>query len=315
MARGPSKFDRLVHLLNLLRSRRQLTAPRLVEELGVHVRSIYRYVQSLSEMGVPVYYDRGYKVATDAFLPPLNFTADEYNVLRLLLSASVVARHPTYRDLAGQITAKIDAAASEQATGSAPTTYLDSPTSYRPETVSRWYRDLEHATAEQLVVTLDYESISTGQTTREVEPHFIVFRGRSFYLVAYCRWREDFRTFRIDRVRGLSITERMFQRRSGVSPETYFEGAWGVATGQSVEVVVRFTGIAARIVRLGHYHERQQIEDEGDGAIRYSVTVNGTTEITRWIMGFGPEAEVIAPEDLRQAVRSSVVAMAARYVD
>ncbi|MCK4427433.1 MAG: HTH domain-containing protein [candidate division Zixibacteria bacterium] len=72
-----AKADRLLLILNLLRSRRNLKASNLAKECEVSERTIFRDIQALSEARVPIYFDSGYKLLTDAFLPPLNFTVDE----------------------------------------------------------------------------------------------------------------------------------------------------------------------------------------------------------------------------------------------
>ena len=79
---GMAKYDRLLYILNLLRSRKNLNARNIAEECGVTERSIYRDILSLSEANVPIYYDCGYKLASDNFLPPLNFDFDEYQFLK-----------------------------------------------------------------------------------------------------------------------------------------------------------------------------------------------------------------------------------------
>jgi len=87
-----AKYDRLLYVLNVLRSRRTMNAARLAQECGVTERSIYRDIISLSEANVPIYYDNGYKLASDNFLPPLNFNLEEYSCLRLALESSPLVR-------------------------------------------------------------------------------------------------------------------------------------------------------------------------------------------------------------------------------
>ena len=70
---------------------------------------------------------------------------------------------------------------------------------------------------------------------------------------------------------------------------------------------------AARWVRDEQFHESQQTEDLEDGSILYSVCVQGTREITRWILGYGGEVEVLEPESLREAVAAAGRRMAALY--
>ena len=77
--------------------------------------------------------------------------------------------------------------------------------------------------------------------------------------------------------------------------------------------VTEGNGSAARVVRGGTHHAEEQVETFRDGRVRYRVRVRGLEEIQRWLLGFGPEAFVVAPESLREAIGRTAAATAARY--
>lgn len=316
---GMSKYDRLLHILNLLRSRRTLNARRLAEECQVTERSIYRDLITLSEANVPIYYDKGYKLASGNFLPPLNFTAEEYACLQLALESSPLAKAGRKADTIRQIKAKIDCSLSdstkEQNRILTPAPHIEIDTTIADRGATKYYGALEQAVSEQVSVELEYDSIEHGTTQREVEPYFIVFRRHAFYFVGYCHLRGDFRTFRIDRVRNLKPTGRKFARKREMTAATYFEGSWGVYQGRPVEVTVDFSSRAARVVAGSRHHPKESIERLGPDLVRYRVTVPGTEEIKRWILGFGTEAEVIGPEELRAELARVAKQLASVYRD
>ncbi|MCK4225051.1 MAG: HTH domain-containing protein [candidate division Zixibacteria bacterium] len=104
-----SKYDRLLYVLNLLRGRPGLSASQLARECEVSERTIYRYITSLSSANIPIYFDKGYRLLSDAFLPPLNLTPDDYLVLKMALSSSVFANRSPLRKQAKSVLAKIEA--------------------------------------------------------------------------------------------------------------------------------------------------------------------------------------------------------------
>jgi predicted DNA-binding transcriptional regulator YafY len=301
---GMTKYDRLLHILNLLRSRRNLNAEKLAEECGVTERSIYRDIISLSEANVPIYYDNGYRLASDNFLPPLNFDFEEYTCLRLALESSPLRQTGRYKDVLKRIRGKVDARLSEivkqQRRSAVDTTHIEIAVSQPTAGFEKRFRLLEEAIGADRCVDLDYESVSSGRSRRVVEPYFIVFRARAFYFVGFCRERQDFRTFRLDRIVKLQLLEEQFQRRRDISAHDYFEGSWEVFKGEPVEVVVEFSGAAARVVTSSVHHATEQLEELDSGRVRYSARVSGLAEIKRWIAGFGAEATVISPDELRQ---------------
>ncbi len=314
---GMNKYDRMLHILNLLRTRRNLNAGRLAAECGVTERSIYRDIIALSEMNVPIYYDNGYKLASDNFLPPLNFTFEEYSLLRLALESSPLIKTDSYQDIFKSVKAKIESCLSEQVKQekkfAAETTHIENPLPGEREKGERFYDIIERAVSGCNRIQVNYESINSGPTQRKVEPYFIIFRGHAFYFVGYCHLREDVRTFRIDRVSGVELLAETFIRQNDIRPETYFEGSWNVFSGEPVEVIVRFYGKAARIVSSSTHHPDEQIEPLDDGRVKYTVTTRGLEEIQRWILGFGDEAEVIAPQELRDDMSAACRGMQERY--
>ncbi|MGH8016038.1 MAG: helix-turn-helix transcriptional regulator, partial [Candidatus Zixiibacteriota bacterium] len=145
-----------------------------------------------------------------------------------------------------------------------------------------------------------YDSIESGESKRTVEPYFIVFRIRAFYFVAFCRKTNDFRTFRIDRIKSIKVSEQTFIPKTGINAQSYFEGSWGVFTGERTTVTVLLRGNAAKIVLSGKHHPGEEVEKLNDGSVRYKVTTRGIEEIQRWIISFGNEADVVEPVALRE---------------
>jgi predicted DNA-binding transcriptional regulator YafY len=306
---GMTKYDRLLYILNLLRSRKSLNAARLAEECGVAERSIYRDIITLSEANIPIYYDNGYKLASDNYLPPFNFTFEEYTCLRLALESTPLEATDKYREVLKQVLAKVEAGLSESTRLKKRTAIDPVRIDVAPMDTDAWrcYGDIERAISGQLCLNMTYETIEHGETQRQVEPYFMIYRRHAFYFVAYCRLRQDFRTFRLDRIRALDVTEVAFRRQPNITVDTYFQGSWRLYKGTPVAVRIRFIGKAARIVRSTTHHPDEIITSSTDDsdAVIYEVTVNGTREIRRWILGFGADAEVLEPESLREYMRET----------
>lgn len=302
-----SKYDRLLYILNLLRSRRNLNAASLARECGVTERTIYRDIVSLSEANVPIYYDNGYKYASGNFLPPLNFDIDEYLTLVKALETSPLAQAGHSRKLIKSIRGKIEAVLSPVV--KKQKLYTRSPTDVNIRTTLSERLSEEHLSLleksilNHKVIRLSYDSIDSGRTEREVDPYFLIFIERAFYLVGFCHLRRDQRTFRADRILSLEVTGQTFIPRKNIDPHDYFEDSWGIFRGEPIAVEILFTGRAARIVRLGRHHPKEKVTIQKDGRVKYAVTVNGHQEIARWIMGFGGEARVLKPASLIKRIR------------
>lgn len=304
---GMPKHDRLLYILNLLRSRKNLNASQLAIECGVTERSVYRDILTLSEANIPIYYDNGYKLASGNFLPPMNFTFDEYSCLKMALESSPLIQTGKYSNTLKQILAKVEAGLSPQVKDikrtTRDTTHIEIPTSHPGPANEEIFALLEEAINDTRQLKIKYDAIESGLSDRLVEPYFIIFRARAFYFVAFCHKRSLFRTFRLDRVRQIELTPNQFIRDSEISAQDYFKGSWGVFSGAPVDVVVRFKGSAAKVVRGSQHHADEEIEIISDDEIIYRVRVNGLFEIKRWIVGFGEQAEVVSPDSLKTELR------------
>lgn len=312
-----AKYDRLLFILNLLRTRRNLNAAMIADECGVTERTIYRDVISISEANVPIYYDRGYKYATDNFLPPLNFNIDEYLTLVAVLESSPLFKSGHDRKRIKAIKTKIEACLSravrtEKGYTSYPTS-INIKSTESEENKNKFYPIIELGIKEGRVIRLEYDSIESGTTIRKIEPYFMIFIERAFYFVGYCHLRKEMRTFRLDRIRGVILTEEKFSRRGNIDPITYFKDSWGLYSGKLVKVRVILTGKAARVVEMGRHHQNEIIKKLGKNKVEYTVTVSGTEEICRWLLGFGGDVKVMEPVELKMEMQKRAGSILKNY--
>nr|MBN2277680.1 YafY family transcriptional regulator [candidate division Zixibacteria bacterium] len=312
-----AKYDRLLYILNLLRTRRSLNAGRLARECGVTERTVYRDIVALSEANIPIYYDRGYKYASDNFLPPLNFNIDEYLTLITALESSPLYKGgPGYnliKSIKGKIEACLPPAVKEKKKYSRPKTRIDIKSTQSVNFSDKFYAAVERGIENHQVLELTYNSIQSGIITRPVEPYFLIFIEKAFYFVAFCQLRKALRTFRIDRILKISVTDEHFHPRPDINPAEYFAGSWGVFSGDPVEIEAVFSGKAARIVGMSRHHPGEKVSRFDNDRIKYQVTVRGIEEICRWLLGYGGEVRVIKPDILKNEIKRRAKAILQTY--
>jgi predicted DNA-binding transcriptional regulator YafY len=211
---------RLLRLLSLLQSRRAWAGPELAERLGVGVRTIRRDVERLRRLGYPVHaapgVAGGYRLGAGAELPPLLLDDDEAVAvavgLRTAAGGSVAGIEETsVRALAkleqvlpAHLRRRVNAlqAFTVPAPGTGPTVDADVLA-----TIASACRDHEG-------LRFAYRSHDGSATRRRVEPHRLVHLGRRWYLLAFDLDRDEWRTFRVDRIgRPLSAGARFTPRK------------------------------------------------------------------------------------------------------
>lgn len=208
------RAERLFQLTTLLRNRRTvLTAKQMSEHLRVSERTIYRDIQSLSLSGVPIEGEAGvgYRLSHRYQLPPLMFDREE--VEALLLGARMVS---SWGDTdmaihANQAIQKILSVLPDHLRHSDESLPLLVP---NMEEVQKYYtahsQPMREAIRLHQRVAIDYVRADEQQSSRTIEPLGLIFWGKVWTLVAWCNLRDDYRTFRLDRIQSVVITDDKF---------------------------------------------------------------------------------------------------------
>jgi predicted DNA-binding transcriptional regulator YafY len=217
------RADRLFRIVQFLRLGRLLTAQALAEKLQVSQRTIYRDIQDLQLSGTPIVGEAGvgYTIRRDFDLPPLMFTRSELTAL--VLGARLVRAWGGAENViaATQALQRIEAVLPADLRSE-----LDSILLYAPGFVMAQYLrerldELHAACLKRRAITFDYEREDGERSSRSVRPLALVFWSGVWTLTSWCELRENFRTFRIDRMEQVQVLEREFVQRRGQRLEDY----------------------------------------------------------------------------------------------
>jgi predicted DNA-binding transcriptional regulator YafY len=170
---------------------------------------------------------------------------------------------------------------------------------------------IQKALLERRRLEMRYYSMSRDEENRrQVDPyHLTVFDG-GFYLVGHCHLRKTERIFAVERIRELKMLSIHFTVRSGFNADEYLRHAWGIIKGEIVPVKVMFSRSVARYIRDRLWHPTQKFRALPDGRLEMTLQVADTLEVRRWILGYGPDAEVVEPGVLRDTLRQGAEALA-----
>ena len=155
---------------------------------------------------------------------------------------------------------------------------------------------------------------------RRLQPYHLIEIDGGWYVIGHDLDRNARRTFAVQRMSSVHLTSRRFLRPKDFRLEDHFAGSFGVWSGEgegkkSSRVRIRFRSFAARIVSERRWHPSQEIvELEPDGSlIEITMELSALEDIARWVMGFGAQAEVMEPEELRETVGRELKSAAAQY--
>ncbi|SDF84002.1 Predicted DNA-binding transcriptional regulator YafY, contains an HTH and WYL domains [Sporolituus thermophilus DSM 23256] len=300
------KLLRLLKIISLIEHRQGATIETLVGECGVCQRTIYRDIRALAESGLPVYYDsatRRYRFTRQVFLRPLTFTVDEASALLQCLDGFDHHTFPlanALRSAQDKVLACLPSERKEEVRRLRTVIDIRFDAPYQVSIAT--FTTLEKAINDQRRLHIVYYTKTRDAITeRDVDPYVIVYRDKAWYLIAYCHLRQAVKLFRVDRILELSVLPASFTRPE-FSVEDFFAGSWHIGQGEPLTVLLKFAPAAAKWVKDAVFHPTPQLREESNGMLWFEVTVNGDWEITRWILSFGPEVEVVSPGWLRQKV-------------
>jgi predicted DNA-binding transcriptional regulator YafY len=317
------RLARLTRVVALLRAHPDgMTTQEIAARIGVSVRTVYRDLNAIEgEIDIPFWSENGrWGLAAEGFLPPLKLTLDE--AMAVVLSARLMVRYadkydPDLSSAFEKLGENLPSALREHVSRT-----LDVLSKHpRDERFSKHVRLLTKAWAERRIVSLEYEPARYGPDSAprnaRVRPYLIEpsLQTHALYLVGFDETRGAIRTFKVERIRDVSLTPERFDPPEA-SAEGSFDRAWDIIADQEpVEVVIRFAPNVAARVQEARWHPSQKVSVEPDGSLLWRATVAGTIEVRLWALQWGDDAVVLAPPSLRDDVAATVARAAARYAD
>ena len=170
-------------------------------------------------------------------------------------------------------------------------------TRYRKHIASLLSAILEHRQTK-----MQYHSLSSRATKDYlVEPYRLAYAQGGMYLLAQVPKYRQLRTFAIERIKSLSVSETTFEVADGAGGDP-FPNSLGVNSGAAEKVQIEFAPEAAVHVRERTWHPSQKIHDNANGSITLSLNVCNDWALRSWILSFGPLARVISPSALAETI-------------
>jgi len=305
-----NRFDRVTAILIQLQAKRVVSGPALAAQFGVSLRTIYRDLRTLEQAGVPLIGEPGvgYSLADGYRLPPVMFTREEATAL--LTAEKLAAR------LTDAPTARLSASAMDKLRAvlrRPDRDYLETLAPHiqvlrRGEQPSQasLHQQLGTAIATQRVVQLEYQAAETGQcSTRDIEP-IGLYLSRQWHVVAYCRLRQEFRNFRLDRVQQAMLSAETFIAR----PET-LEQYWAAEASQRSreKVVLHFQAsavsppLAQQLHDTKHQYGWAHEQPLSDGRLEMTLFIGSLPYLAAWLLPYAGAVTVVEPSALQEHLR------------
>jgi predicted DNA-binding transcriptional regulator YafY len=315
----PNTATRLITLIMLLQRHPNQKAADLARELDISVRTVHRYFGMLDEMGVPVYAERGpyggFSLVRGYKMPPLVFTPEEAVAVTLGTSLVTEMWGQLYQEAATGALAKLDRLLPEEQRNEAAwarrslvalglhNASLDAQTPML-EKLRRAIRDLQTV---EMVYT---SALAPEPGMRRLDPYVLALRWGWWYVAGFCHNHNQVRTFRVDRIRDLSLLGETFQIPANFNAREFLKRDF---QGQpQVQAKLRFAPEAAQIPRLNRANW-ESLKEQGDGSVIVTLSAPDLNWAVGSILVYGPVVTVLEPPELCDLIRRSAQSIANLY--
>jgi predicted DNA-binding transcriptional regulator YafY len=321
---GETKVVLLVRLLNAIDQGRysfEDLKDRIAEGgRRPSTRSLRRYLAVLGNAGFPLYFDRAaniYRFAGGYSLKRLDLTSGELFGLVALRSLGA--------SIGGTIGASIDEVAEKlvDSAGRNARARIEaaSPVAFRfseirlDERGERAFDLLSAAERNSRSARFTYLDKEGKSSTRTADPYGFVVNAGRVYCVAYDHTRRDMRTFAVDSVNDPEVLARTFVRPNGFNIEEYAAASISgvLHADETTQVRVRFAPRVAKAAAAARVVAERELVQRDDGSAEITYRVADVDELVRWVLGWGAQAEIIAPPSARSRIAALASEISAKY--
>lgn len=296
------QINRLFEIVYLLLERNTITAKELAEHFGVSVRTIYRDIDVLSLSGIPIYTNKGKNGGISLI--------DSF-----VLDKSILSEEEQNQILfALQSLEKLDISSEKKALDKMKTLFNKQNKNWIEVDFSNWgidekqsrkFETIKNAVLNRKVIEFIYFNSYGEESKRQVEPLQIWFKDKSWYLIAYCRLKNDYRIFKIARIDDIKVLDEVFERE--LVKETQNKKPDFKIVSLTLEISKE------RAYRVYDDFERENITKNENGDFIVKVDYPENDWVYEYILSYGEFIKVIAPEYSKNIIKEKIKKMQKNY--
>lgn len=296
--------SRLFRIVYYLLDKGKSTAPELAEKFEVSVRTIYRDIDIISSMGIPVYAMQGKGggiMLLDNFVLDKSLLSTREKEQVLMALQGIIATEPNNSD---ELLTKLGSL------------FQTKNTNWIEVDFSNWvkrnpgqdiFQLIKSAIFSRNVISFQYFSSNRESTKRRVEPLKLVFKSKDWYLYGFCLMRNDYRFFKLTRIREMEIQAEVYSREI---PSTCSIGKQ-MDIQNAIAVTLKFDqDMAFRV-----YDEfAEGVTEDNQGNLYVRTNLSDSDTLYSYLFSFADSVEIVEPENIREQVKNKLAAMQKKYV-
>jgi len=312
-----NKFDRVISTLVLLQTKRIIKASTISERFDISLRTVYRDISTLKNAGIPIIGDPGigYSIMDGYRLPPIMFNEGE--AAAMLTAEKFIGKITDQETQAYYSNAMMKVKAILRSAEKQSLDILDDSiaiTNNQPSQNKAYLQDLLKSIAAKHILRIEYQKADGTNSDRKLEPIGCYYQYNNWYLLAFCQLKQDYRTFKVNRILSLKVLEQQFDSKH-INLKDYIDQqseSWK-EEHQFQNIEIAFSHAFVKYAeRSKHYFGfvGQTIEKD---AVLMKFQNSSLEIVARWLLQFGDQATVIAPIALRDRIKTLATQLYKHY--
>ncbi len=296
--------SRLFRILYFLLDKGKSTAPELAEKFEVSVRTIYRDIDIISSMGIPIYAIQGKGggiTLLDHFVLDKSLLSNQEKEQILMALQGIIA---TGQKNADELLIKLGSLFQSK---TADWIEVDFSNWVKNNSNQDMFNLIKRAIFGRNIISFQYYGGNRECTQRRVEPLKLVFKSKDWYLYGFCLMRNDFRFFKLTRIRNIEIKPDIFSREL---PSTFSAGR-SMDIENTIAVTLKFD----KEMAFRMYDEfAGTVTEDALGNLYVQTNLPDNDVLYSYLFSFADHVEVLAPANVREQIKEKLASMQKKYV-
>ena len=297
------KDNRLFRILYYILEKEKVTANELAEKFEVSVRTIYRDIDSISSVGVPIFTTQGkgggIKIDNEFILNKSLFDANEKEQIIAALQGLEKTNEAYKSELITKLSALFKIKNSNWIE-------IDFTSWGSNNTYQDLFNALKTTIINKNIISFSYNSSKAEKINRKVKPIRLLFKEQDWYLYAFCLLRNDFRYFKLSRMKDLEVLTMNYEdnfENMVLKREIKYEN--------TVNIKLKFNkSVAFRV-----YDEfNGVIEEDEKGNLYVEIKIPNNYKLYNYIFSFGSNVEILEPKEIRNQFKNIIDELAKKYI-
>ncbi len=309
-----NRIDRVTAILIQLQSKKVVKAQDIACRFNISLRTVYRDVKTLEEAGIPIIGEAGvgYSIMEGYRLPPVMFTKEEATAFltaeKLIEKLTDASTEESYKSAMYKVRAVLRSTEKDLLENiDGHIEVVKNRIQANIKTTLSPLQPILKSISSKNVLFIQYVSVGTpSYTERNIEPVGIFYMGNYWYLIAFCRLRNDYRNFRTDRMTKITITDEKFNKEHP-SLKSYLQEV--AAEKELHTVIMRVNKEVVKHLNEQKFYNGFVSEREAGDKIEMTFLTSSLEGFARWFMMFGDQAEILTPIPLKERIKELACAI------